>query len=331
MQTGLLAMHYHLVHLHFSIKPEYGRNMGGRRDVWEKFALYGEDLTDVAPEFVHVEPVSARSSMHDWNIAAHSHPGMHQILLLETGAGRLVVDESEIELAPPVLVAVPSLAVHAFAFEPGSEGWVISLAVELLHDPRMTAGGDLSLFRRPSALAVAFEKGAPDLARLAWIMADLCGRRAETRGGGLSSIDLAQICLLLACADKALAQGSVGAGADRQQRLAERFRMLVDENYRRGWTVAEYARQLATTQQTLTRASRATFDKSPGSVIQERLAIEAMRYLKFSAVSVKEISDRLGFSEPAYFARFFRKMTGQTATQFRLEEHSMNADRRGKE
>ena len=51
--------------------------------------------------------------------------------------------------------------------------------------------------------------------------------------------------------------------------------------------------------------------------MQERLAIEAMRYLSFSGASVKEIAGRLGFSDPAYFARFFRRMTGQTASQFR--------------
>ena len=321
-------MHHHATGSHFSIKLAHSRMMDAKQDIWERFSLYGDELTDIAPEFVHIEPVSARSALHDWNIAAHSHPGMHQILLLESGAGQLVVDDREIELAAPVLVAVPSLSVHAFAFEPGSEGWVISLAVDLLHDPRIVASGDLALFRRPPASTVAFEEGAQDLARLAWVMADLATRHADDEGGHLSSIDLAQLSLLLACAVSALAHGDAGSGVDRQQRLAERFRTLVDENYRRGWNVANYARQLATTEQTLTRACRAMFDKSPGAVVQERLAIEAMRYLKFSAASVKEISDRLGFSDPAHFARFFRKMTSQTATQFRRNERSKNADRR---
>lgn len=292
--------------------------MNGKRGIWERFSLYGDEWSSIAPEFVHIEPVSSRSSLHDWNIGAHSHPGMHQLLLLEMGAGRLAVDDREMQLTAPALVAVPSLSVHAFVFEPGSEGWVISFAVDLLHDPRMTAAGKSSLFLRSPAVQAGLEPGSQELARIAWLMADMAARQADPSTGQLTAIDVAQLCLLLTCADSALVHGTASSGADRQQRLAERFRLLVDENYRRGWTIAHYADQLATTEQTLTRACRAMFGNSPRTIVQERLAVEAMRYLKFSEASMKEISSMLGFSDPAYFARFFRKMTGETATQFRF-------------
>ncbi|MCB2066242.1 MAG: helix-turn-helix domain-containing protein [Erythrobacter sp.] len=296
-----------------------------QQHVWDKFALYGETWSDLAPEFVHIEPVSARSALHDWNIAAHSHPAMHQVLLLQQGAGKLTVDGREMPLAAPMLVAVPSLCVHAFAFAPDSEGWVVSFAVDLLHDPRMAAAGELALFRQPQALLAPLAERSGELARIGWLLADFAARKGdgqgdgqqEGQGGRLAALDAAQLALLLACVDAALAQGVAGTGGGGQQRLAERFRALVDENFRRGWSMADYARQLATTEPTLTRACRASFGKAPGMVVQERLAIEAMRYLSFSGASVKEIAGRLGFSDPAYFARFFRRMTGQTASQFR--------------
>jgi AraC family 4-hydroxyphenylacetate 3-monooxygenase operon regulatory protein len=53
-------------------------------------------------------------------------------------------------------------------------------------------------------------------------------------------------------------------------------------------------------------------------VVHERLLQEARRLLRFSTVQVGEISYQLGFTDPAYFSRFFTKRTGIPPSQFRL-------------
>ena len=55
-------------------------------------ALYGEGPGPIAPEFVHIEPISERSSRFEWTIAPHSHPGIFQVLLLQSGGGLLASD-----------------------------------------------------------------------------------------------------------------------------------------------------------------------------------------------------------------------------------------------
>ncbi|MDB5849365.1 MAG: transcriptional regulator, AraC family [Rhodoferax sp.] len=52
-------------------------------------------------------------------------------------------------------------------------------------------------------------------------------------------------------------------------------------------------------------------------VIHSRLANEAQRDLVYTANSIRQLADRLGFEDEAYFSRFFRKQTGLTPRQFR--------------
>ncbi|MEL6669590.1 MAG: helix-turn-helix domain-containing protein, partial [Bacteroidota bacterium] len=58
-------------------------------------------------------------------------------------------------------------------------------------------------------------------------------------------------------------------------------------------------------------------DKTPLQVIRERIALEAKRLLRYSDKPISEIGYELGFMEGAHFSRFFKKMSGQSASQFR--------------
>ncbi len=97
------------------------------------------------------------------------------------------------------------------------------------------------------------------------------------------------------------------------------FRDMVDATYRQGMSIGDYADRLATTTPTLNRACRARLNKAPGEILRERLLLEAMRYLTFTSTSISQIADELGFSDPAYFARFFKHRTGIPASRFRSE------------
>ncbi|WP_254874785.1 helix-turn-helix domain-containing protein [Pseudomonas aeruginosa] len=52
-------------------------------------------------------------------------------------------------------------------------------------------------------------------------------------------------------------------------------------------------------------------------IVHQRLLLEAKRDLVYTAMTVNEIADRLGFSEPAYFTRFFKRLSGVSPSVFR--------------
>ncbi len=62
---------------------------------------------------------------------------------------------------------------------------------------------------------------------------------------------------------------------------------------------------------------RSVVGVTPGEYIKNRILLEAKRLLYNSSLNVKEISYHLGFEDPSYFNRFFKKNLGMTAGEFR--------------
>ena len=56
---------------------------------------------------------------------------------------------------------------------------------------------------------------------------------------------------------------------------------------------------------------------TPLQIINERIILEAKRMLRYSSLRVKEVSIDLGFEDPSYFNKFFKKITGITPADFR--------------
>ena len=65
---------------------------------------------------------------------------LHQLLLLGSGSGSLHLEGQVLPLASMSLVNVPPGAVHAFAFERGTQGWVATLADDLVEQQLNPAG-----------------------------------------------------------------------------------------------------------------------------------------------------------------------------------------------
>ncbi|MGV3512779.1 MAG: helix-turn-helix domain-containing protein [Novosphingobium sp.] len=283
---------------------------------FSRYTLYGEEGISLPPEFVHLERIRDRATLHDWTIDPHAHPHMLQLLLVEHGNGELRGERLVERLAAPVLVIVPPACVHAFRFDAGAEGWVLSVAADLANDPRLKGLlGSLEALRG-SATAVSLKASSLTLQRLAWLLKDLAQRLGQ--GTQVGPALLAQVALVLATSIEA-GSGSHATPADGREPLVARFRALVEKHYREHLPVADYAARLGTTTSTLTRATRALVGKPPAQIAQDRLILEARRNLAFSGASAAQIAYALGFADPAYFARFFKARTGQTTTEFRRE------------
>ena len=57
--------------------------------------------------------------------------------------------------------------------------------------------------------------------------------------------------------------------------------------------------------------------QSANQIIQKKLISEAKVMLSRSSHSIKEVAYSLGFSEPTYFTKFFKKQTGMTPAAYR--------------
>lgn len=65
---------------------------------------------------------------------------------------------------------------------------------------------------------------------------------------------------------------------------------------------------------TLSRRVKEELGRSVMQVVAERLAIAARVALRSEEKSIKEVSFELGFSDPLYFSRFYKKQFGVKQT-----------------
>ena len=91
----------------------------------QNYSLYGE--SELLADVLHCETIAQRSVLHDWELAPHRHDHLHQLVLLRSGGGSTRLEGRELALPPMSLVNVAPGDVHAFTFEPGTLGLVVTL------------------------------------------------------------------------------------------------------------------------------------------------------------------------------------------------------------
>jgi AraC family transcriptional regulator, transcriptional activator of pobA len=94
------------------------------------------------------------------------------------------------------------------------------------------------------------------------------------------------------------------------------FKLMVETHLTEQPSVNAIAEKLALTTNSLYRIVKEYSGISPKDFFTNRLMIEAQRKLQYSALSVKELAYELGFNDPDYFSRFFKKCTGKSVSEF---------------
>lgn len=95
-----------------------------------------------------------------------------------------------------------------------------------------------------------------------------------------------------------------------------RLEDLIEKNFVRLKSPADYARLMKTTTRQLNRMCRESFGKTTSEMIIERVILEAKRNLLHHDTNIAEVAAALGYYDTGYFARLFRKKTALTPSEF---------------
>jgi AraC family transcriptional regulator, transcriptional activator of pobA len=101
------------------------------------------------------------------------------------------------------------------------------------------------------------------------------------------------------------------------QRIAFDFKYILSKHIIESHQVDFYAKKLNISPNHLNRCVKEIFEKSATHLIAEMLLLEAKVLLYQPSISISEVSFAIGFEDPSYFGRFFKKQTGQTPTEYR--------------
>jgi AraC family transcriptional activator of pobA len=94
------------------------------------------------------------------------------------------------------------------------------------------------------------------------------------------------------------------------------FKLVVEAHLTEQPSMNTIAEKLALTPNSLYRLVKEHSGTSPKDFFTKRLIIEAQKKLRYSDLSVKELAYELGFNDPDYFSRFFKKCTGKSVSEF---------------
>jgi AraC-like DNA-binding protein len=115
----------------------------------------------------------------------------------------------------------------------------------------------------------------------------------------------------------------MSCNTDPGYRSFRRFKTLIEQQYQHLHQPNEYAKQLHITPKYLNLLCRKYSGVPAGDLIRQRVLLEAKRYLHHGILPVKELAYRLGFEDPDYFNRFFKKETGFPPGAFRKKRNTL--------
>lgn len=256
-----------------------------------------------------------------WSLDTAPGATMYRVLHLSSGHGELSHGGGEQPLHAPEFIWLPAGSARSLRIDAGSVGVVIGVSDALLA-ASIGVQADAAALRQMSMRLCRFDgvdAGARDeLAR------SLRAIEAEARqaGGGSWHYLAAHLSIVLVLLWRMAAHehdDAPRAAGPASHRL-QRFRHLVEAEFREHWPVARYAAELSMSADRLHDLCVRTLERTPLALVHQRLVREACLLLAGSDLSIERLAADLGFASASHFSRFFKRWMGSGPKAWR--EHA---------
>lgn len=269
---------------------------------------------------IHYESLEKLANFFGRNMPVHHHDRFYQLHVILTGKIHVNLDENSYVVQAPMFFLTPPTVPHAFITDSNAEGHVITVRQQLvwqLMENLIATGWDKSNFMA-SPLCVSLvpekNKNAAHFLELLSLIAHESKQSGEDQGVALKALLQLILIDILRLADQGQPQQKT---RKEDIRVFHHFNQLIEQHYKEHLTLNQYSEKMNITEARLNDICRRLAGLPSKRLITDRLVQEARRLLSYSSVSISEIGYELGFQDPAYFTRFFRKNAGVTASKYR--------------
>lgn len=278
-----------------------------------KVRLYVERREEEDKWFVNIGHVTERGR---WRTEPHSHPGYGQIIFVRSGHGVMNLEGSSVPFEGPCVLLLPTECVHGLDYESDVDRWVVTIEVSYLSQLYARLHEFIQLWSLPRM--ITFPSTAGTATEFFFLITRLAQELESKTFGHVVAAEalLTQLFLMLVRRTR-LDQSDDGGASRNETCLAERYRELINQHYSQNLPLQDYASMMGVSLVQLRAACVAATGQSPTKMIHARIITEAKRNLIFGEMSIEQIAFGLGFSDAAYFTRFFRREVGETPSQFR--------------
>lgn len=276
------------------------------------FKLYGEGVAWPTPDLLHCETIPKRSRLHHWEIQPHRHADLYQLLYVHRGQAHLEIEGHRQLITRSTVQVVPPLCVHGFHFSEDIDGYVLTLAAPLVSQLQAQMGPAMAVFARPGSYPVTQDRAY--INRLFSAIALEYQGHQPAREVLLHALVGAALVWVGRQALKGRADSQVPG---RSQAYLSQFMQRVERDFRQHGSVEAMAHGIGISVAHLNSLCRELAGQSALQIIHQRQLLEAKRCLIYTNMTVSQLADTLGFADPAYFSRFFRRLTGMSPKAFR--------------
>ncbi|WP_018479768.1 helix-turn-helix domain-containing protein [Pontibacter roseus] len=280
--------------------------------------LYGTHSIEFAKGLVHVYPFGEIGKNHHGQVKPHAHNNLLQIFLITTGVTQFRYGQFNTSVAGPAFIAVPKNVEHGFKHQGEVSGWIVSLSDTVLEhmlqrEAEVLFGMDELLIVPVASDDVEASNAFETLQKcVAEYQSELPGRLLMLQY--LVGQALIQLYRIYCKGHQTL------TSSDNASKVYfRRFQQLIKAGNTYKKTVEEYARDLHISTGHLSRVCRSIAGKSPKDILIDYFITEAQLALSDIDKNIASIGYSLGFDDPAYFARLFKKRTGLTPMAFRKQ------------
>ncbi|WP_404425838.1 helix-turn-helix domain-containing protein [Thalassospira australica] len=282
-------------------------------------------------------PVTTQAVMYRFDHALSSQdwvmndPGRrdrcHAVLML-SGRAYIRLRQGTIDCHAPALVWLPLGETQAISVNAGADGYLLSVADDLVarhcggsstgtSAPPLPGGGLPLRFAADTVHNVTPAEGSNNLALLARSFDAIRGELMQNAlGTGMVVGAHLQIILTMVLR---LTEGRMEQHDHHRPGSItfQRFLQALELHFREHWNIADYATALGISERRLGSAVMRATGKPPLTLVHERVIREACLRLEQSPLAVAQIAYGLGFRDPAYFSRFFKRYMGEAPGAYR--------------
>lgn len=251
----------------------------------------------------------------------HRH-NFHEIILVQAGAGRHVIDGEAAALAPATLSLIARGQVHWMDYATGVDGFLLRFTDDFLPADLVSPTWDYravlfnhlglnqTLALQPADMgdlvqwcaAIEREYGAPDAFQ--------------------HYTTLRHLLALLLLRIGRIVENALCPSQDTREAFAvyQQFANLLEQHYADRHDVQFYADALHLPPVKLSRLLGVIVGKTTKQIIDARIMLEARRLLQYTPHTLGEIAAELGYSDQFHFSKTFKRLTGIAPQEYRQQQ-----------
>jgi AraC family transcriptional activator of pobA len=243
----------------------------------------------------------------------------HELIWIRAGAGQHSIDGATVPVRPGTITVIGRGQVHVFEQGEHLDGAVVRFTGEALAESWLLAG--------QGGRTVVVPGGEQDRldALIDALQAELA-RPPDEHSAELQRHLLTAILLWIERWYDA-SRTERRADDDAEVQLHRRFARRLEEDYAAHHDAAHYADALAVPPAALSRALAHVTGRATKDLILDRVMLEAARLLRFTDLSVGEVAHRVGYDDPLYFSRAFKRRHELSPQAYRVAVRGKSMDR----